>query len=90
MQERFEAALRRALDGPQPGGSVVTVRAPDVTVTPTIKAELPSLPQPLQVLDVARHAAAFEWLVTPVRNAEGFLVSAKLTPVALVHFGENT
>jgi hypothetical protein len=87
LQTRFEQALRAALDGPQHGGSSVVVRAPDVNVAPRVVAEMPALPQPLEVLDVARHGAAFEYEIRPVRDAQGLLISARLVPVALVSFG---
>ncbi len=91
LQSRFEAALRRALGTSEAGAPVVHVAAaaaPVVNVSPVVKAQLPALPQPLEVLDVARHGAAFEYEVRPVRDAQGFLVNARLVPVALVHFGD--
>jgi hypothetical protein len=90
LQERFGAALRRALgmmagDAPA-GAAVVTVAAPNVSVSPRVVAELPALPQPLAVVDLQRFAGNFEWQVTPVRGPDGLMTSAKLTPIAFVHF----
>jgi hypothetical protein len=92
LQSRFEAALRRALGTTEAGAPVVNVEAaaaPVVHVSPVVRAEMPALPQPLEVLDVARHGAAFEYDIRPVRDAQGFLINARLVPVALVHFGED-
>jgi hypothetical protein len=88
LERRFADALRRALDGPQPGAVHVDVAAPNVTFTPVVKAELPALAQPFEVVDVRRYAGAWEYEVRPVRDADGFMISARLVPVALVHFGE--
>jgi hypothetical protein len=92
LEQRFALALRRALDGAQPGAPVVHVDAPNVTVTPTftptIKATLPALPQPLEVLDVARNSNAFEYEMRVVRDAAGLIVTARMVPVARIEFGE--
>ena len=93
LQSKFAEALRRALGTTEAGAPVVHVAAPAapaapvVNVSPVVKAELPPLLTPLEVLDVARHGAAFEYEVRPVRDANGYLTSARLVPVALVHFG---
>lgn len=86
LQQRFALALRRALEGSQPGAVHVDVAAPSVSVSPRVVAELPALPQPLEVVDTQRFAGNFEWQLTPVRGPDGLMTSAKLTPVAFVHF----
>jgi hypothetical protein len=90
LQARFREALARALgmsgDAGVPGATTVHVAAPDVHITPEIRAVLPALPQPLEVVDVQRFAGNFEWQVTPVRGPDGLMTSAKLTPIAFVHF----
>lgn len=91
LQARFADALRRALgtaDAAQPGATTVHVAAPAVSVSPRIEATLPALPQPLEVLDVARNANAFEYEMRVSRNADGLIVAARMVPVARIEFGE--
>ena len=92
LQSRFAEALRRELgmaDGAAaPGAPMVNVQPAQVSVSPRVVAEMPALPQPLEVLDVARNANAFEYEMRVSRNADGLIVAARMVPVARIEFGE--
>jgi hypothetical protein len=92
LQSRFAEALRRELgmaDGAAaPGAPMVNVQPAQVSVSPRVVAEMPALPQPLEVLDVQRFSGAFEWQLSVTRGPDGLLTAARMTPVALVHFGD--
>ena len=85
LEQRFALALRRALDGAQPGAPVVHVAAPNVTLaptfTPTIKATLPMPSEPVAVVDVERWAGAWRYRMAVKRTAGGFIESVDLLPV---------
>jgi hypothetical protein len=90
LQAKFAEALRRELgmaDGGAPGASVVTIRAPDVSITPRIVAELPALPQPLLVEDVGREPGAFVYKMSIKRDHSGLIVDATMTPEKFVPIG---
>ena len=90
LQVKFAEVLRRELGmaGNAPAGAaVVNVAAPMVSVSPRVVAELPPLPQPLEVLDVARNTSAFEYQLIVARDpVSELMLTARLVPVARVEF----
>jgi hypothetical protein len=82
LQCKFAAALRRELGmtDAQPGTSVVNVAAPAVNVAPRIVAEMPALPQPLEVADVDRWIGAWRYRMNVKRNNSGSIESVDLQP----------
>jgi hypothetical protein len=84
LEQKFAEALRRALGTTEAGAPVVHVAAaaaPVVNITPEIKATLPALTEPLEVVDTQRFGGAFEYELKVDRTAEGFIKTARLVPV---------
>lgn len=88
LQTRFAQALRRELGiaDAQPGASVVHIAAPSVSVMPVIKATLPALDGPLEVLDIGRVNGAFGFRMTVKRDA-GLITEVQATPTEFVPLG---
>jgi hypothetical protein len=88
LQARFAAELRRQLGmaggSAQPGTSVVNVAAPAVNVAPRIVAEMPSLPQPLEVADVDRFAGSWRYRLEVKRDGNGYIQTADMVPTRCV------
>jgi hypothetical protein len=84
LQTRFAEALRRELDGGAPGAPVVNVQPATVTVTPRVVAELPALPQPLEVADVDRFAGAWRYRMEVTRNSSGLIQTVEMQPTRFV------
>jgi hypothetical protein len=81
-RDQFAAALRAALDGPSVPTPMV-IR--EVVHVPAPAPAAPSQSSPV-VVEVSRQPGPYQWRVEPVRDAQGFLISATITPIAEVHF----
>lgn len=85
LEQKFADALRRELGmagDAQPGAPAVhvDVQPAAVSIAPRIVAEMPALPQPLEVADVDRWAGAWRYRMNVKRNNSGSIESVDLQP----------